>query len=191
MEVFPADGGDGVTITQNVPVQDWLIVAFGDSYGSGEGAPDKASSLCALAPDANSSCDVDFARGVGAAWQQFTAYLEGVGNDCGVLASTALLELGETLVESGIDGFLASIGEKAESVQRCAEGFVGIGDAVAELALEATFGALAEGVAPGEREEVRCRRTAASWHSIWRMRPLTSSSSLTCWSNCGRRPRGP
>jgi hypothetical protein len=35
------DGGDVGVIAQDLIVQDWLIVALGDSYGSGEGAPDQ------------------------------------------------------------------------------------------------------------------------------------------------------
>ncbi|MDO8616611.1 MAG: PKD domain-containing protein [Dehalococcoidia bacterium] len=35
------DEGDEGTLTKTVIVQDWLIVALGDSYGSGEGNPDK------------------------------------------------------------------------------------------------------------------------------------------------------
>jgi PKD domain len=34
-------GGNPTTVTKDVVVQDFLIVAFGDSYGSGEGNPDK------------------------------------------------------------------------------------------------------------------------------------------------------
>jgi len=32
--------GEGTSFTQKVVVQDWLVVSFGDSFGSGEGAPD-------------------------------------------------------------------------------------------------------------------------------------------------------
>jgi hypothetical protein len=39
LEVVDQDGARG-TLTQQVVVQDWLIVAWGDSYGSGEGNPD-------------------------------------------------------------------------------------------------------------------------------------------------------
>lgn len=35
------DAGDGAVLEQDVTVQDWLIVAVGDSYGSGEGNPEK------------------------------------------------------------------------------------------------------------------------------------------------------
>lgn len=35
------DVGDAATLEQDVTVQDWLIVAVGDSYGSGEGNPER------------------------------------------------------------------------------------------------------------------------------------------------------
>lgn len=38
-------GGETASVSRDVVVQDWLIVAIGDSYGSGEGSPDIPISL--------------------------------------------------------------------------------------------------------------------------------------------------
>lgn len=49
LTIYTADG-PSASITKSVTVKDWLIVSMGDSYASGEGAPDKIASL--LTPQA-------------------------------------------------------------------------------------------------------------------------------------------
>jgi len=47
LETLDGDGSILASTTRDVTVQDWLIVAIGDSYGSGEGNPDIAGDLFA------------------------------------------------------------------------------------------------------------------------------------------------
>ena len=128
LELLPASGADPVSLTQAVPVQDWLIIAFGDSYGSGEGAPDLPSVWGELA------------EGISIAWTDFTAYLSGVATDCLSLASLpgeTLIALGEAVIDLDLAAFGSAIVEFFEEgnelVEACGKGVIGIPEEAAKL----------------------------------------------------------
>ena len=120
---LPASGGPGVSVPHEVTVQDWLIVAFGDSYGSGEGAPDRDSLLFRIADT------------IGPAWVSFSDYLDAVANNCSLafdadLAEETVFALSDTLLDEGLTAFLSALSEVietgADAVEVCGSSVVGI-----------------------------------------------------------------
>ena len=90
LTVVDAEGDIG-TLTRDVVVQDWLIIALGDSYGSGEGNPDRPVPLGVFddleeAQQAAADAQADY----DAAWLNFTTLDADYGDTVEAMAAVAV-----------------------------------------------------------------------------------------------------